>query len=198
MVKAAEQSQLDATTRGPGKTQIQLRVNGAEYELLVEPRRTLLDALRNDLALTGTKKVCDLGQCGACTLLVDGKAVYSCLLLAVECIGHEIQTIEGLADGVALDPVQQAFVECDAYQCGYCTPGQIMSLRALLRASSQPTEDDVRRAVSGNLCRCGAYQHIVQAGMRAAAIARGEGAAPPLERPELPPTEGEAPEVRHG
>src|SRR5688572_33182302 len=111
---------------------VSFRLNGDERALAVEPRRTLLDALRVDLNLTGTKKVCDMGDCGACTVILDGKAVYSCLTLAVECGDRQIATIEGLDDDGQLDPVQQAFVECDAFQCGFCTPGQIMSLRALL------------------------------------------------------------------
>ncbi|MDP8909223.1 MAG: (2Fe-2S)-binding protein [Chloroflexota bacterium] len=143
-------------------------VNGAKRTLAVEPRRTLLDALREDLALTGTKKVCDMGNCGACTVLVDGRAMYACLLLAVDCADREVVTIEGLARDGDLDPVQQAFIETDAFQCGFCTPGQIMSIRGLLNATPHPTEADIKRAVSGNLCRCGAYLHIIEAGRRAA------------------------------
>jgi aerobic-type carbon monoxide dehydrogenase small subunit (CoxS/CutS family) len=156
---------------------VALRVNGATHTLSLEPRHTLLDALRLDLDLTGTKRVCDMGDCGACTVLVDGKAMYACLLLAVDCAGREVTTIEGIGgpDG-ALDPVQRAFVEADAFQCGFCTPGQIMSLRALLDDDPAPAEEAIRRAVSGNLCRCGAYQNIVEAGRRAVAIA-AEGAA---------------------
>jgi aerobic-type carbon monoxide dehydrogenase small subunit (CoxS/CutS family) len=142
-------------------------VNGTEYAALAEPRRTLLDTLRNELHLTGTKKVCDMGDCGACTVLVDGKAVYSCLTLAIECDGRPVTTIEGLDDDGRLDPVQQAFIECDAFQCGFCTPGQIMSLRALLNEKDTPTEEEIDRAVTGNLCRCGAYLNIVRAGRRA-------------------------------
>src|SRR4051794_16668553 len=137
-----------------GTMEVTFALNGADRTIAVEPRRTLLDALRVDLALTGTKKVCDMGDCGACTVLLDGQAVYSCLTLAVDCDGREVTTIEGLAHGDNLDPVQRAFVEEDAYQCGFCTPGQIMSIRALLTAEPAPSEDDVRRAVSGNLCRC--------------------------------------------
>jgi xanthine dehydrogenase YagT iron-sulfur-binding subunit len=155
---------------------VSLQVNGGERTLAVEPRRTLLDALRVDLGLTGSKKVCDMGDCGACTVLLDGQAVYACLTLAVDCDGREVTTIEGLAHGDALDPVQQAFVEEDAYQCGFCTPGQIMSIRALLSAEPAPSEEQVRRAISGNLCRCGAYQNIVKAGLRAAQLAGGRKA----------------------
>jgi xanthine dehydrogenase YagT iron-sulfur-binding subunit len=161
---------------------VTLNVNGAPHTLALEPRHTLLDALRLDLELTGTKRVCDMGDCGACTVLVDGRAMYACLLLAVDCAGRQVTTIEGLAgagspgDGdqsaeSGLDPVQRAFIEADAFQCGFCTPGQIMSLRALLNERSAPTDDDIRRAVSGNICRCGAYQNIVEAGRRAVALA---------------------------
>jgi xanthine dehydrogenase YagT iron-sulfur-binding subunit len=149
---------------------VSLRLNGSQRAVAVEPRRTLLDALRHDLNLTGTKKVCDMGDCGACTVLVDGRAVYSCLTLAVDCDSRDITTIEGLGHGDELDPVQRAFVETDAYQCGFCTPGQIMSVTALLSEQQAPSEDEIRRAVSGNLCRCGAYQNIVRAGQRAAEL----------------------------
>jgi aerobic-type carbon monoxide dehydrogenase small subunit (CoxS/CutS family) len=147
---------------------IRLTVNDVSYHLQVEPRHTLLDTLRHDLHLTGTKKVCDMGDCGACTVLVDGRAVYSCLLLAVDCDGRAITTIEGLSRNGDLNPVQRAFIEADAFQCGYCTPGQIMSLRALLNETPQPSDDEIRRAVTGNLCRCGAYLNILKAGRLAA------------------------------
>ena len=154
---------------------VTLRVNGGVHALAVEPRRTLLDALRHDLYLTGAKKVCDMGDCGACTVLVDGRAMYACLLLAVDCTDREITTVEGLASGDQLDPVQQAFIEADAFQCGFCTPGQVMSVRALLNATPAPSEAEIRRAVSGNLCRCGAYQNIVKAGQRAAELVAAQG-----------------------
>jgi aerobic-type carbon monoxide dehydrogenase small subunit (CoxS/CutS family) len=143
---------------------MKLRVNGREYAVEVEPRRTLLDALRVDLGLTGTKMACDMGNCGACTVLVDGDAVYSCLLLAVECGGSAITTIEGLED----DPLQRAFMEADAFQCGFCTPGQILSLKALFLQDPAPSDEQIVRAVSGNLCRCGAYRNIVLAARIAA------------------------------
>lgn len=149
---------------------ITLNVNGVDHSLNLEPRRTLLDALRHDLHLTGTKKVCEMGDCGACTVIVDGRTMYACLLLAVDCEGRTIRTIEGLAQEGRLDPVQQAFIEADAFQCGFCTSGQVMSVRALLDQESQPTEAQIERAVSGNLCRCGAYRNILIAGHRAAEL----------------------------
>lgn len=152
---------------GPPRTL--LKVNGTAHSLPLEPRRSLLDVLREDLALTGTKKGCDMGNCGACTVLVDGRAVYSCLLLAVECAETEITTIEGVAHDGELDPVQRAFIEADALQCGFCTPGQVMAVKALLAANAQPRDADIERALSGNLCRCGAYRNL----LRAARIAAG-------------------------
>ncbi len=154
--------------RGPGRTAIQLTVNGAEYTLAVQPRRTLLEALRDNLHLTGTKRGCGLGQCGACTVLLDGKPVYSCLILAIECEGRRIETIEGLEQDGQLHPIQQAFLEADAFQCGFCTSGQIMAVKGLLDSHAEPTPEEVKRAVSGNLCRCGAYPNIVRAGLLAA------------------------------
>ena len=153
----------------PGTRPVRLQVNQAEHALQVEPRRTLLDALRTDLHLTGTKKVCDMGDCGACTVLLEGKAVYSCLTLAVDCHQKPVTTVEGLAPQASgeLDPVQRAFIEMDAFQCGFCTPGQIMSLRALLNANPRPSDAEITRAVTGNICRCGAYLNIVKAGKRA-------------------------------
>ena len=153
--------------RGPGATDVALTVNGASVTVRGAPRRTLLDTLRESLALTGTKKVCDEGTCGACTVLVDGRPVYACMTLAVTCEGKAIETIEGIAKDGELHPVQRAFIDADAFQCGFCTPGQIMSIVALLRENAGPNEDDVRRAVAGNLCWCGAYPNIVTAGVSA-------------------------------
>lgn len=147
---------------------VTLTVNGQQQTMLVEPRRTLLDALRHNLDLTGTKKVCNHGNCGACTIHLDGRPMIACLLLAVDCAGRQITTIEGLADGDELDPVQEAFIQRDAFQCGFCTPGQVMSLRALLNETPDPSNAQIERAVTGNLCRCGAYRHILEAGRLAA------------------------------
>lgn len=142
------------------RPRIHLTVNALARDLVVEPRRTLLDALRDDLSLTGAKPGCGMGNCGACTVLVDGEAVYSCLTLAVECDGKAITTIEGLANGAELDPVQAAFIEYDALQCGFCTPGQALALKALLARNPHPTDEEIERGMSGNICRCGAYPKI--------------------------------------
>jgi carbon-monoxide dehydrogenase small subunit len=142
---------------------ITISINSTPFEIAVEPNRTLLDLLRYDLGLTGTKKGCDIGDCGACTVLMDGIPVFSCLVLAVEAEGHEILTIEGLADGFELHPLQKAFVEKGAIQCGYCTPGMVLTAYALLKENPEPTEYEIRRAISGNLCRCTGYQKIVEA-----------------------------------
>lgn len=142
---------------------LRLHVNGQDYPLHLMPWTTLLDALREHLHLTGTKKGCDHGQCGACTVLVDGKRINSCLSLAVLHEGHAIQTIEGLGREDSLSPLQQAFIDHDAFQCGYCTPGQICSAQGLLNEGHAQTEDEVRELMSGNLCRCGAYRGILAA-----------------------------------
>ncbi|HEX4681208.1 MAG TPA: (2Fe-2S)-binding protein [Gemmatimonadaceae bacterium] len=144
-------------------TEIRLTVNGESHTLAVDPRTTLLDALREHLRLTGTKKGCDLGQCGACTVHVGGRRVLACLTLLASVRDRDVRTIEGLADGGALHPMQQAFIDCDGFQCGYCTPGQIMSAVALLDEPCGPDDDDVRESMSGNVCRCGAYPNIVDA-----------------------------------
>ena len=155
--------------RGPGRTTIRLNVNGRDHTVSIQPRRTLLEVLRESLHLTGTKQVCDMGECGGCTVLLDGKSAYSCLILAIECEGRRIETIEGLEqEGGSLHPIQQAFIDADAFQCGFCTPGQIMSVKALLDSHDQPALDDVKRAVSGNICRCGAYPNIFDAALLAA------------------------------
>jgi xanthine dehydrogenase YagT iron-sulfur-binding subunit len=146
-----------------GAVPVTLRINGRQYDLKVEPRVTLLDALRENLGLTGTKMGCDHGQCGACTVLIDGRRVNSCLTLAVMHQNQEITTIEGLSRGGTLHPVQAAFVEFDAFQCGYCTPGQICSAVGLISEGHANTPDEIREQMSGNICRCGAYPNIVKA-----------------------------------
>ena len=153
---------------GPGPVPVTLRINGKETAVQVEPRRTLADVLRNDLGLTGTKVGCDRGACSACTVWMDGTPVVSCLTFALDAAGREVTTIEGLARGDALPPVQEAVVELDALQCGFCTPGMVMSCAALLRRNPSPTIDDVRTAVSGNLCRCGTYPKVFAATLAAA------------------------------
>ncbi len=140
-----------------------LNVNDEFYEVAVEPHRTLLEVLRDTLGLTGTKKGCDEGECGACTVLIDGEAVLSCLLLAVEAQGKRITTIEGLAHNGQLHPLQQAFIDHGAIQCGFCTPGLILSAKALLDRNPKPTEAEVREAIAGNLCRCTGYVKSVEA-----------------------------------
>ncbi len=158
--------------RGPDPVAVTLEVNGAPHALRIEPRVTLLDALRERLGLTGTKKGCDQGQCGACTVLVDGRRVNSCLTLAIATEGKRVTTVEGLARGDVLHPVQAAFVEHDAFQCGYCTPGQICSAVGLIAEGRTRSDDEIRESMSGNICRCGAYTNIVAA-VKAAAAAGG-------------------------
>jgi xanthine dehydrogenase YagT iron-sulfur-binding subunit len=158
-------------------TKAVLSINGRTHEVLVEPRWPLSYVLREVLELTGTKVGCERGECGACTVLMDGLPRYACLTLAVEAQGVEIVTVEGLMLGEDLGPVQQAFVEKDGFQCGYCTSGQIMAAEGLLRATASPDVEQIRHGMSGNLCRCGAYPHIVQAVQRAAELKREGGAS---------------------
>ncbi|MCU0580536.1 MAG: (2Fe-2S)-binding protein [Desulfobacterota bacterium] len=145
------------------KTAIELRINGERYELLVSPNNTLLEVLREKLGLMGTKRGCDLGACGACTVLLDGEAVLSCLLLAVDAVGKEVTTIEGLSETGELHPLQQAFVERGALQCGFCTPGMILTAEAVLREDPQPTEESIKKKMAGNLCRCTGYKKVIDA-----------------------------------
>ena len=163
MNKKLEDRVAGISTSLPSKSSITLKVNGAVKQMEIAPWTTLLDALREYLDLTGTKKGCDHGQCGACTVLVDGKRINSCLTLAIMKDGAEVTTIEGLAEGEALHPLQQAFVDHDAFQCGYCTPGQICSAVGLMAEGRAKTADDIRELMSGNICRCGAYPNIVAA-----------------------------------
>jgi xanthine dehydrogenase YagT iron-sulfur-binding subunit len=154
---------VPATAAETNLIEVSCHVNGKPERLSIDPRVTLLDALREKLQLTGTKKGCDRGQCGACTVHVEGRRVVSCLTLAATVRGKRITTIEGLADGTELHPVQRAFVDCDGFQCGFCTPGQIMSAVAVVKEGRATTDDEIREAMSGNICRCGAYPNIVDA-----------------------------------
>jgi carbon-monoxide dehydrogenase small subunit len=157
---------------------VQLMVNGREHEVAVHANRTLLELLREDLGLTGTKHGCGEGDCGACAVLLDGVAVNACLVLALEAAGAHVTTIEGLAQGGQLHPLQQAFVDAGAVQCGFCTPGMILVAKSLLDASPTPSEPEVRQAISGNLCRCTGYQKIVEAILLAAERLGARSAAP--------------------
>ena len=145
------------------KQLLRLKVNGEEYEVAIEPRRTLLEVIRENLGLTGTKEGCNEGECGACTVLMDGEPVNSCLVLAVEAQDKDILTIEGLAEGQKLHPLQEAFIEHGAFQCGFCTAGMLLSAKALLDRNPQPTEEEIRRGIGGNLCRCTGYVKIIEA-----------------------------------
>ncbi|HEX8813108.1 MAG TPA: (2Fe-2S)-binding protein [Terracidiphilus sp.] len=164
--KVVEAAGEEVAVHGPGKVQVELTVNGKKLNAQLEPRVTLLDALRDNFNLTGAKRVCDRGVCGACTVLMDSKPVYACAVLAIDTQGKKIITIEGLAEGDALTPVMQAFVDHDAQQCGFCTPGFIVATTRFLEQHPNPTVDDIRRGLSGNLCRCGTYN-----GIRAVALA---------------------------
>ena len=158
-------------------TEVTLLINGHRHQMLVEPRWSLAYILRERLGLTGTKVGCERGECGACTVLMDDIPRYACMTLAVEAQGAMITTLEGLMDGEELGPTQQAFVEEDAFQCGYCTPGQVMAVEGLLRANPDPSLEDVQRNMAGNLCRCGTYVHIFRAAQRAAELKRERGGA---------------------
>jgi xanthine dehydrogenase YagT iron-sulfur-binding subunit len=170
----APAQEIDAT--GNAVT-INLLVNGMMRKVMVEPRWSLVYVLREVLGLTGTKIGCERGECGACTVLIDGKPRYSCMALAVEAEGHAITTVEGLLEGEKLGPVQQAFAEEDAFQCGFCTPGQIMAVEGMLRSNPNPTLDQIRVGVSGNLCRCGSYKNIFNAAAKAAELRKQKGGA---------------------
>jgi xanthine dehydrogenase YagT iron-sulfur-binding subunit len=154
---------MDDTVSAGTRVDVTVRVNGSARRLRLDARVTLLDALRDELDLTGTKKGCDQGACGACTVLLDGKRVLSCLTLAAQCGGREVTSIEGLATDGRLHPLQEAFIRHDGFQCGYCTPGQIMSAVALLEEGRAGSDEEIREFMSGNLCRCGAYPNIVAA-----------------------------------
>ncbi len=167
-VAAELEKQAPPGAAGPGPVPVTLEVNGQRLKFQLEPRVTLLDALRNHAGLTGCKEVCDRATCGACTVLLDGVPVYSCMKLAIEAQGHAITTVEGLAKGNGLTPVQNAIIEADATMCGYCTPGFVMTLTALLKKNPHPTEAEIRTACSGNLCRCGTQARMIQAALKLA------------------------------
>lgn len=179
-VRAAEDERI-----GPGAAPLELKVNGAIHRISVEPRVTLADALRDRIGLTGTKVVCGRGACGACTVLLDGAAACSCLTLAHEAAGRDVTTIEGLASDGRLTPIQQAFIEADAMQCGFCTSGMVLSCKVLLDHNPRPSRREIQEAVAGNLCRCGAYPHVFDAVERAAGMKKA-GAAVPLPAADEP------------
>jgi len=161
--KAAKAAGAPVKVYGPGKVPVELTVNGQKHQLEIEPRVTLLDALRDELQITGAKRVCDRAECGACTVIMDGKAVYACAVLAIAAQGKQITTVESLMQSDTLHPIQQAFVDNDASQCGFCTPGFVVALKAFLDKHPNATPDEIRRGLSGNICRCGTYHGIQQA-----------------------------------
>ena len=169
-------AEVDAQTGpaviGPGDVPVTLMVNGKRVDLRIEPRVTLLNALRNRADLTGNKRVCDRGACGACTMIVDGRTVYSCSTLAIEVQGKQIRTVDGLANGNTLHPVQQAFVDTDGLMCGFCTPGFVMATVALLERTPNPTLEQAKKGLDGNICRCGTFVRIMEAALKAKGVAR--------------------------
>ena len=162
---------------GPGEVPIELMVNGKRVALRVQPRVTLLNAIRNRADITGNKRGCDRGVCGACTMIIDGKTAYSCSTLAIEAVGKQIRTVDGLAEGSKLHPVQQAFCDRDALMCGFCTPGFVMATVALLEKHPKPTPDQVRNGLDGNICRCGTFVRIMEAAMTASGQLATKGVA---------------------
>jgi len=170
---AEVEAQSGPAVVGPGDVPITLMVNGKRVDLQIEPRVTLLNAIRNRADLTGNKRVCDRGACGACTMIVDGRTVYSCSTLAIEVQGKQIRTVDGLANGNTLHPVQQAFVDTDGLMCGFCTPGFVMATVALLERTPNPTLDQAKKGLDGNICRCGTFVRIMEAALKAKGVARG-------------------------
>src|SRR5258707_15277998 len=166
------EAQTGPRVAGPGDVPVTLMVNGKRVELKIEPRVTLLDAVRNRADLTGNKRVCDRGTCGACTMIVDGRTVYSCSTLAIEVQGKQIRTVDGLANGATLHPVQQAFVDQDGLMCGFCTPGFVMATVALLERTPNPTLAQAKKGLDGNICRCGTFVRIMEAALKAKVVAR--------------------------
>lgn len=173
VVGAAEAQAQQVQALGPGPVPITLTINGRTHHLEVEPRVTLLDAVRDRVHITGVKRVCDRGSCGACTMIVDGRTTYACSTLAIEAQGKQIRTVEGLAQGTVLHPVQQAFCESDALMCGFCTPGFVTAAVALLEKNPSPTAEEARRALDGNICRCGTYQRVIEATLNSKGGRRG-------------------------
>ena len=170
---AEVEAQTGPAVIGPGDVPVTLMVNGKRVDLRIEPRVTLLNALRNRADLTGNKRVCDRGACGACTMIVDGRTVYSCSTLAIEVQGKQIRTVDGLASGNTLHPVQQAFVDTDGLMCGFCTPGFVMATVALLERTPNPTLEQAKKGLDGNICRCGTFVRIMEAALKAKGVARG-------------------------
>lgn len=173
VISPGEAEAQRATTVGPGPVPIVLTINGRTHWLEVEPRVTLLDALRNRLDITGAKRVCDRGSCGACTVIVDGRTVYACSMLAIEAQGRNIRTVEGLTEGTVLHPVQQAFCDHDGLMCGFCTPGFVTAAVALLERNPKPTAEEARKALDGNICRCGTYVRVLEAALGTKEVSRG-------------------------
>jgi xanthine dehydrogenase YagT iron-sulfur-binding subunit len=170
---AEVEAQSGPAVVGPGDVPITLMVNGKRVDLRIEPRVTLLNAIRNRADLTGNKRVCDRGACGACTMIVDGRTVYSCSTLAIEVQGKQIRTVDGLANGNTLHPVQQAFVDTDGLMCGFCTPGFVMATVALLERTPNPTLEQAKKGLDGNICRCGTFVRIMEAALKAKGVVRG-------------------------
>ena len=169
----AEAQAIAPRTFGPGEVPIRLSINGRMHSLNVEPRMTLLDAVRNKLDYTGSKRVCDRGSCGACTMIADGRTIYSCSTLAIDAQGRNIRTVEGLAQGTVLHPVQQALCDTDGLMCGFCTPGFVVAAVALLERIPNPTPEQARRHLDGNICRCGTYVGVLEAALKTKGVARG-------------------------
>jgi len=170
---AVVEAQSGPAIVGPGEVPIELMVNGKRVALRVEPRVTLLNAIRNRADMTGNKRVCDRGACGACTMIVDGRTVYSCSTLAIEVQGKQIRTVDGLASAATLHPVQQAFCDTDGLMCGFCTPGFVMATVALLEKTPNPTVEQAKKGLDGNICRCGTFVRILEAALKAKGVARG-------------------------
>ena len=166
-------AQTGVAAVGPGEVPVRLMVNGKRVDLKIEPRVTLLDAVRNRADLTGNKRVCDRGACGACTMIVDGRTVYSCSTLAIDVQGKQIRTVDGLSSGNTLHPVQQAFCDVDALMCGFCTPGFVVATVAVLERYPNATREQIRKGLDGNICRCGTFVRVMEAAMKAQGVARG-------------------------